>query len=38
VRRVLVNGVVTVVDGKPTGELAGSILRSGRDTRTVATS
>jgi len=27
-----------VVDGKPTGELAGSILRSGRDTRTVATS
>lgn len=38
VHRVLVNGVVTVVDGTPNGELAGSILRSGRDTRTVATS
>jgi N-acyl-D-aspartate/D-glutamate deacylase len=38
VTRVLVNGTVAVVDGKPTGELPGTILRSGRDTRTVATS
>lgn len=38
VERVLVNGRVVVVDGVPTGELAGSVLRSGRDTRTVATS
>ncbi|CAN5762802.1 amidohydrolase family protein [soil metagenome] len=36
--RVLVNGTVTVIDGKPTGELAGQVLRSGRDTDTVATS
>ena len=35
--RVLVNGTVTVVDGKPTGELPGQVLRSGRDTRTVNT-
>ena len=36
--RVLVNGTVAVVDGKPTGDLAGKVLRSGRDTETVATS
>lgn len=33
--RVLVGGVETVVDGESTGALAGSILRSGKDTRTV---
>jgi N-acyl-D-aspartate/D-glutamate deacylase len=35
VQRVLVNGVTTVVDGKPTGARSGRVLRSGRDTRTV---
>jgi N-acyl-D-aspartate/D-glutamate deacylase len=35
--RVLVAGVETIVDSTPTGALPGSILRSGKDTVTVAT-
>jgi N-acyl-D-aspartate/D-glutamate deacylase len=38
ISRVLVNGQETIVDGHPTGDLPGVILRSGRDTRTPATS
>jgi N-acyl-D-aspartate/D-glutamate deacylase len=38
VRRVYVNGVVTVEDNEATDALPGTVLRSGRDTETVATS
>jgi N-acyl-D-aspartate/D-glutamate deacylase len=37
VERVLVNGVVTVVDGQATGARPGTVLRSGTHTETVAT-
>jgi len=35
IHRVFVNGRATIVDGKETGELPGTLLRSGRDTETV---
>jgi N-acyl-D-aspartate/D-glutamate deacylase len=37
VARVMVNGHDVMVDGRPTGDLPGTVLRSGRDTETVAT-
>jgi N-acyl-D-aspartate/D-glutamate deacylase len=37
VTRVYVNGVITVVDNEATDALPGTVLRSGRDTDTVAT-
>ena len=36
IRRVFVNGEAIVVDGRPTDALPGTVLRSGRDTRTVS--
>ena len=35
IRRVIVNGVVSVADGAATGAIAGKVLRSGVDTETV---
>ncbi len=35
VKHVLVSGVETITDGEPTGNNAGSIIRSGKDTNTV---
>ena len=38
VRKVFVNGVLTVDEGTPTDARAGTLLRSGRDTETVRVS
>ena len=35
VKRVMVNGVTIIIDGKATGATPGTVLRSGRDTATV---
>jgi N-acyl-D-aspartate/D-glutamate deacylase len=37
IQRVFVNGRPVICDGQPLGELPGRVLRSGRDTETVAT-
>jgi N-acyl-D-aspartate/D-glutamate deacylase len=37
VKRVFVNGRTVIIDGAPDGALPGRVLRSGRDTETVAT-
>lgn len=37
VERVFVNGRPSIVDGHPSGELPGRVMRSGRDTETVST-
>ena len=36
IERVLVNGTAIIVDGEPTGATPGSVLKSGKDTYTVA--
>jgi N-acyl-D-aspartate/D-glutamate deacylase len=38
IKAVLVNGTETILDGAATGNLPGTVLHSGRDTETVATS